>query len=141
MVDALTCFDSSLGGKCGTYATSPESSSDHPCNAADCEPGAIGVCPEQSEIDEGWRAANWLRANAATLKVSYVIFDAKIWSVARSASGWRQYCVEDESEEDKLRCYEQGACTTENRCAPCCRWMRLRRRASATCSLIAHCRL
>ncbi|HIT76830.1 MAG TPA: SH3 domain-containing protein [Candidatus Avipropionibacterium avicola] len=37
----------------------------------------------------GWQIANWAKANAASLGVEYIIFDQKIWSVARSGEGWR----------------------------------------------------
>ena len=34
---------------------------------------------------------NWLKANAKTLGVEYLIWQGRIWSVARSAEGWRAY--------------------------------------------------
>ena len=109
VVNKLTsCKDASIGNKCGTYGTSASSSSDHPCNAADCEPGAIGRCPTTTERNAGWSAANWLKANAGPLKIKYIIWDARIWSTARASEGWRQYCYGS-------RCYSQGACTTANR--------------------------
>ena len=37
----------------------------------------------------GWDVANFVRANAAALGVSYVIYSQNIWSVERSAEGWR----------------------------------------------------
>lgn len=37
----------------------------------------------------GWSIANYFRANASTFGVSYIIFDQKIWSVARDREGWR----------------------------------------------------
>ena len=40
---------------------------------------------------EGWRIARWAQLNAARLGVTYVIFDARIWSVARASEGWRAY--------------------------------------------------
>ena len=39
----------------------------------------------------GWQLAHWLRDHRTELGVSYVIFDAKIWSVARNGEGWRDY--------------------------------------------------
>lgn len=39
----------------------------------------------------GWELARWVRANAAKLGVTYVIYDRKIWSVARTNEGWREY--------------------------------------------------
>jgi len=37
----------------------------------------------------GWRAANWLRANAGSLGVSEVIYAQRIWTVQRGSEGWR----------------------------------------------------
>ncbi|NYI99589.1 endonuclease/exonuclease/phosphatase (EEP) superfamily protein YafD [Nocardioides thalensis] len=39
----------------------------------------------------GDQAADWVRTNASALGVSYVIWDAQIWSVARNKEGWRPY--------------------------------------------------
>jgi hypothetical protein len=39
----------------------------------------------------GWQIARWVRDNARQLGVTYVIFDAEIWSVQRTAEGWRPY--------------------------------------------------
>ncbi|HZC25482.1 MAG TPA: hypothetical protein VE287_00565, partial [Actinopolymorphaceae bacterium] len=39
----------------------------------------------------GWSVVNWILANRTALGVKYVIFDAKIWSVARAKDGWRDY--------------------------------------------------
>ena len=39
----------------------------------------------------GWQLAEWARAHARELGVSYVIFDMKIWSVSRDSEGWRPY--------------------------------------------------
>lgn len=39
----------------------------------------------------GWQVARWMRANHQTLGVQYVIFDAKIWNIARDDEGWRRY--------------------------------------------------
>ena len=37
----------------------------------------------------GWAIANYYRANAKELGISYIIWDQKIWSVARNSEGWR----------------------------------------------------
>jgi len=37
------------------------------------------------------KLANWLKKYAAKLDVRYVIWQGKIWSVARSSEGWRNY--------------------------------------------------
>ena len=38
---------------------------------------------------EGWKVAEFVRANYAAFGVSYIIFSQKIWSVERSGEGWR----------------------------------------------------
>jgi hypothetical protein len=40
---------------------------------------------------EGWRIARWARANAAAVRITYVICDARIWSIAQADEGWRHY--------------------------------------------------
>lgn len=39
----------------------------------------------------GWEIAKSLQADASKLGISYLIFDEKIWSVARDKEGWRPY--------------------------------------------------
>ena len=39
----------------------------------------------------GWQVARWAQANRSALGVKYIIFDKKIWSVARQDEGWRDY--------------------------------------------------
>lgn len=66
--------------------------SDHPKGkACDFAVGRIGVFPVASQRAKGWQLAHWLQANARTLGVTYVIWDGRIWSSARSAEGWRPY--------------------------------------------------
>lgn len=43
----------------------------------------------QSEL--GWRIALYLQANAVALDITYVIWQARIWSPSRAAAGWRPY--------------------------------------------------
>ncbi|KRF15463.1 hypothetical protein ASG90_12275 [Nocardioides sp. Soil797] len=38
---------------------------------------------------EGWEVAEFVRAHASELGVSYAIYSQKIWSVQRSGEGWR----------------------------------------------------
>lgn len=40
---------------------------------------------------EGWTFANWLVANSAAFDISVVIYSDHIWTVRRSAQGWREY--------------------------------------------------
>ena len=39
--------------------------------------------------DRGQQVADFVRANASELGVSYVIFSQQIWSVERGSEGWR----------------------------------------------------
>ena len=39
--------------------------------------------------DEGYRVADFVRANASSLGVSYIIYSRRIWSVERGGEGWR----------------------------------------------------
>ena len=39
--------------------------------------------------DEGYRVADFVRANASSLGVSYLIYSQRIWSVERGGEGWR----------------------------------------------------
>ncbi len=39
--------------------------------------------------DEGYRVADFVRANASALGVSYIIYSQRIWSVERGSEGWR----------------------------------------------------
>jgi len=44
-------------------------------------------------VQLGWQVARWAQANATGLGVTYIIWQGRIWSVARSAEGWRDYTV------------------------------------------------
>ena len=39
----------------------------------------------------GWRIAGYLQAHAQTLRITYLIWQARIWSVQRAGEGWRPY--------------------------------------------------
>lgn len=52
---------------------------------------SIGVAAQGPALDLGWKVTNWMKANAKTLGVQYLIWQGKIWSVARAAEGWRTY--------------------------------------------------
>jgi hypothetical protein len=39
----------------------------------------------------GWQVALHLQANAETLGITYLIWDARIWSAGRAVEGWRPY--------------------------------------------------
>ncbi|CRK61700.1 Group B streptococcal surface immunogenic protein [Alloactinosynnema sp. L-07] len=79
----------------GDYRTYESSTSNHNTgNALDCTISSrIGVHPSAAQKEQGWKLANWLKTHASRLDVRYVIWQGKIWSVARSSEGWRNYTV------------------------------------------------
>jgi len=42
-------------------------------------------------LEQGWTVVNWLKAHAQQLGVEYLIWQGRLWSVARAAEGWRSY--------------------------------------------------
>ncbi|ANZ35858.1 hypothetical protein BBK82_06935 [Lentzea guizhouensis] len=77
----------------GDYRSYESSTSNHNTgNALDCTiSNAIGSYPSAAQKEQGWKLARWLQKHAAKLDVRYVIWQGKIWSVARSSEGWRNY--------------------------------------------------
>lgn len=70
-----------------------DSRSEHPVGRA-CDGtfgNTIGEPARGHALTLGWRVTNWLKANAHTLGVEYLIWQGRIWSVARGAEGWRPY--------------------------------------------------
>ena len=68
------------------------SNSDHPLGrGCDYTFGRIGAFPDANDRARGWVLAEWLRANADPLAVSYVIWHGQIWSSRRADEGWRPY--------------------------------------------------
>jgi hypothetical protein len=68
-------------------------SSDHPKGkACDLFPGSAGVFAAGDELQAGWELAEWLRGNAESLHVAYIIWQGRIWSVGRGDTdgGWGQ---------------------------------------------------
>ena len=66
--------------------------SDHPLGrACDVTFGRLGTFPGSADVKRGWELANWLRANSDRLRVSYVIWQGRIWSAQRAGQGWRTY--------------------------------------------------
>jgi hypothetical protein len=66
--------------------------SDHPKGrACDYTIGRLGTFPGPADTAAGWALAHWLRANAAALRLSYVIWQGRIWSTSRDSEGWRPY--------------------------------------------------
>lgn len=62
--------------------------SDHPRGrACDYFPERAGEFPQGQGLQNGWRLASWLRAHAAALGVSYIIWQGRIWSPGSPDSG------------------------------------------------------
>ncbi len=62
--------------------------------ACDLFPGKAGTFPKGEALDHGWQIAHWYEANAAPLKVKYLIWQGRYWdpSVRADGSGWgRRY--------------------------------------------------
>lgn len=87
----LRCVDAEFGahsyGGVGDRAANP--GSDHPAGRA--VDVMINAWNTPGGEAEGTRIANWVREHAKELGVTYVIWRAKIWSVARDGEGWRPY--------------------------------------------------
>jgi Peptidase family M23 len=87
----LRCVDQEFGSHTylGLGERSNNPTSDHPTGRA------VDVMIEQWQTPagraEGWRIARWVADHAAQLGVTYVIFDARIWSTDRAGEGWRPY--------------------------------------------------
>lgn len=67
--------------------------SEHPLGRA-CDGtfgNSIGTSAKGVALDLGWQVTNWMKSNAATLGVEYLIWQGHIWSVPRSSEGWRPY--------------------------------------------------
>ena len=66
-------------------------SSDHAKGrACDMFPGAPGKFAQGEPLMEGWRVANWYRANAAALHVKYLIWQGRYWQAGGKdvGGGW-----------------------------------------------------
>lgn len=75
------------------WSPRPGTDSDHPRGRA-CDGtfgNSIGQAAKGHALEYGWEVTNWLKANATKLGVEYLIWQGKIWSVARSGEGWRPY--------------------------------------------------
>lgn len=86
----LTAFPDT---KWACYSPRPGTKSEHPLGRA-CDitfGNQIGHYPTPAQLDAGWQVTNWMKDNADLLGVQYLIWQGKIWSVARDAEGWRPY--------------------------------------------------
>lgn len=75
------------------WSARPGTNSEHPLGRA-CDGtfgNSIGTAATGPALDFGWEVCNWLKANAETLGVEYLIWQGRIWSVARASEGWRPY--------------------------------------------------
>ncbi|GAA1486459.1 M23 family metallopeptidase [Brachybacterium fresconis] len=75
------------------YSPRPGTRSEHPLGRA-CDltfGNAIGQHPTPAQLEAGWDVTNWMKDHAETLGVEYLIWQGKIWSLARDDSGWRDY--------------------------------------------------
>jgi hypothetical protein len=75
------------------YSPRPGTVSEHPLGRA-CDltfGNAIGQRPTPPQLEAGWRVTNWMKDHAETLGVDYLIWQDKIWSLARDVEGWRDY--------------------------------------------------
>lgn len=79
------------GGSCwDPHEQNPKS--DHPKGkACDFLFGTYGKFPEGDTKKRGWALANYLKENADTWGINYVIWQGKIWSTAKADQGWRPY--------------------------------------------------
>lgn len=69
------------------YGVRPDSLPDHPSgHAVDIMLPKWNTAAGKAR---GWDIANYLRANASSLNIQYLIFDQKIWNVSRDKEGWR----------------------------------------------------
>lgn len=50
----------------------------------------------------GWTVARWLQAHHKQLGVEYLIFDNKIWNIARDDEGWRTYRADGQGDDSSL---------------------------------------
>nr|WP_246086986.1 peptidoglycan DD-metalloendopeptidase family protein [Nocardioides humi] len=75
------------------WSERPGTTSEHPLGRA-CDitfGNAIGHYPTPAQLEAGWALTDWMKNNAEALGVEYLIWQGKVWSVARSGEGWRPY--------------------------------------------------
>jgi hypothetical protein len=81
------------GSRWSCWSERPGQNSEHPLGRA-CDGtfgNSIGTAATGPALDLGWKVTNWLKTHAATLGVEYLIWQGRIWSVARASEGWRPY--------------------------------------------------
>lgn len=75
------------------YSPRSGTKSEHPLGRA-CDitfGNPIGEKPTPAQLEAGWDITNWMKDNAETLGVEYLIWQGKIWNIKRDDEGWRDY--------------------------------------------------
>ena len=87
----LRCIQASFGDHTyhGVGQRTDNPASDHPSGRA--VDVMIAGWDTAAGHREGTAIASWVRDHAAELGVTYVIWDSRIWSTARTDDGWRAY--------------------------------------------------
>jgi hypothetical protein len=100
--DVRTVFgDVSVGGfEPGGVSTGHSSDSAHYDGRA-VDVFTRPISPETNQ--RGWAMAQYLVSQAERLGISTVIYDAKIWTARRSASGWRDYDIDTSGRDAATR--------------------------------------
>lgn len=89
-LEGLRCVKQAFPGVVTMYGVGDRSgASDHPAGLA--VDFMIDEWDTTAGRTYGWQVATWAKNNAASLHISYIIFDKKIWSADHDAEGWRDY--------------------------------------------------
>jgi hypothetical protein len=75
------------------WSPRPGTNSEHPLGRA-CDGtfgNSIGTPATGASLELGWAVVNWLKTHAASIGIDYLIWQGRIWSLARAAEGWRPY--------------------------------------------------
>ncbi|GAB3767894.1 M23 family metallopeptidase [Microlunatus parietis] len=75
------------------WSPRPGTASEHPLGRA-CDGtfgNAIGQAATGDALELGWAVTNWLKEHAEILGIEYLIWQQRIWSLARADEGWRPY--------------------------------------------------
>ena len=67
------------------YGWRKDTTPDHPAGRA----VDVMIPSYKTNTDLGWSIVNYFKKNAKAYNISYIIYQQKIWSVARSSEGWR----------------------------------------------------
>lgn len=90
MAEAKTAFPDTSWS---CYSPRPGTKSEHSLGRA-CDitfGNQIGTRPTPAQLEAGWEVTNWMKEHAETLGVQYLIWQGRIWSLARDSEGWRPY--------------------------------------------------